>query len=162
VAIEGTHAGQVLLAEIARLELRWRKEGDAFIDAKDEIKRLKRQLNKAEIQQSWFCSKFLQALEIMECNDPLNAQLIKQTPAWGPRKQENDMNNEKMPTPESQAAYDLAYEAGLKCEDQPPLIQTDAPTKEDAMVNVATAMGYMMGINEHYKRKGIRTALFND
>lgn len=75
--------------------------------------------------------------------------------------QEKKMQD-KMPTPESQAAYDLAYAAGLKGEDSPPLIQTDTPTKEDAYVNLATVMGYGLGLNEHYKRKGIRTEFCND
>lgn len=71
------------------------------------------------------------------------------------------MNN-KMPTPESQAAYEVAYQAGLQGEDSPPLIQTDTPTNEVAMVNLASVMGYGAGLNEHYKRKGIRTEFFND
>jgi hypothetical protein len=66
----------------------------------------------------------------------------------------------KMPTPETQAAYDAAYEIGLKGEDLPKREYAD--TTEDAAIHVATVTGYMMGINEHYKRKGIRTAFFND
>lgn len=72
------------------------------------------------------------------------------------------MNNEKMPTPESQAAYDVAYQAGLQGEDSPPMIRADAETKELAIVNLATVAGYAAGINEHYKRKGIRTEFMND
>lgn len=70
--------------------------------------------------------------------------------------------NKKMPTAEAQAVYDSAYEAGLKGEDSPPLIQTDAPTEADAMANLASVWGYLKGLDEHYKRKGIRTAFFND
>lgn len=72
------------------------------------------------------------------------------------------MNN-KMPTPETQAAYDAAYEIGLRGEDLPPQNYPDtANTREDAADHLAAVMGYMMGLNEHYKRKGIRTAFFND
>ena len=66
----------------------------------------------------------------------------------------------KMPTPETQAAYDAAYEIGLRGDDLPE--REYAETKEDAMLHLATVMGYMMGTNEHYKRKGIRTEFFND
>lgn len=68
--------------------------------------------------------------------------------------------NKKMPTPETQAAFDAAYEIGLCGEDLPDREWAD--TQEDAAAHLATVMGYMMGTNERYKRKGIRISFFND
>lgn len=70
------------------------------------------------------------------------------------------MMNKKMPTPETQAAYDAAYEIGLQGRDLVP--RRFADTAEDAAAHLATVMGHLAGTNEHYKRKGIRTAFFND
>jgi hypothetical protein len=68
--------------------------------------------------------------------------------------------NRKMPTPEAQSAYDAAYEIGLRGEDLPE--REWANTQEDAAAHLATVMGHLAGLNEHYKRKGIRTSFFND
>jgi hypothetical protein len=65
-----------------------------------------------------------------------------------------------MPTPEAQVAYDAAYQIGLSGEELP--TREYANTKEEALAHLAEVMGYAAGIDEHYRRKGIRTAFFSD
>lgn len=66
----------------------------------------------------------------------------------------------KMPTPETQAAYDAAYEIGLKGDDLPH--REYANTAEEAAAHLAATMGHAAGLSEHYRHKGIRTAFFSD
>lgn len=50
--------------------------------AQARIAELERKLIKCGIERSWYASKFKQALDIMEVNDPLNARDLKARPAW--------------------------------------------------------------------------------
>jgi hypothetical protein len=73
-------------------------------------------------------------------------------------KQFKDLN----PTPEMQAAYDTGYAIGLRGEDPPFRSSYKGTDTERAIARIAESMGYAAGLNEHYRRKGIRTSFFSD
>lgn len=51
-------------------------------DVDARITELKGKLIKCGIERSWFASKYKQAMDIMEANDPLNARALNERPAW--------------------------------------------------------------------------------
>lgn len=69
-----------------------------------------------------------------------------------------DMN----PTPEMQAAYDAAYEAGLRDDEIPSVVIADGGERGLALMRLSAVWGYAAGIDEYYRRKGIRTQFFSD
>lgn len=68
--------------------------------------------------------------------------------------------NKMFATSEAQAAYETAYELGLKNEDLP--TRKYENTVEDAAMHLATVIGYAEGVQEHYRRKGVYGAFFPD
>ena len=67
----------------------------------------------------------------------------------------------RMPTPETQAAYDAAYMLAVQ---GPPFFDSEVarkenPTKDEVLLMLATTMGRLAGMNDWALKNGVQTTL---